>query len=71
VPAPRLNINEIGKLFTTDNNNLITKITNSWRGVPVRYVIGRANPDYTGIPDGVEVPNDTIIIREEDRDVQR
>ena len=67
----RLNINQIGKLFTTDNNNLITKITNSWRGVPVRYVIGRANPDYTGIPDGVEVPNDTIIIREEDRDVQR
>lgn len=65
----RLNINQIGRLFSTQNTELINKITNSWRGVPVRYVVGRANPDYTGIPDGVEVPEDTIIIRESDRNV--
>jgi hypothetical protein len=67
----RLNVNQIGKLFNTESNELITKLTNSWRGVPIRYVVGRANPDYTGIPDGIEVPNDTIIISEENRSVQK
>jgi hypothetical protein len=64
----RLSINDIGKLAATSPKNLIRKLESGWRNdVKIKYVLSRDPVRPSGIPDGTTVPNDLIIISEQDR----
>ena len=64
----RLKSNEIGKLKLINPKNLLDKIADGWiTNKKVKNVLGRSNPEYTGIPTGSTVPDDLIIITENDR----
>jgi hypothetical protein len=64
----RLTINDIGKLASVSAKNLIRKLESGWRnGVKIKYVLSRNPVRPSGIPDGTTIPNDQIIINEQDR----
>lgn len=66
----RLSINDLGKLSTISPTTFMRKLESGWRNnVPIKYVISRAPLRPSGIPDGVTVPNDNIIINEVDRSI--
>lgn len=62
----RLKIHEIGMLSYCNSKDLINNLSNQFRGIPIRDVISRANPKFTGIDSELD-PSDLIIINEIDR----
>jgi hypothetical protein len=64
----RMTTTDIGKLRCVDNSSFQNKLSNGWiNNVKIKNVLARQNAEYTGIPDGTTIPNDSIIITENDR----
>jgi hypothetical protein len=64
----RLKTTDIGKLKLINPKTLLDKLADGWiTNKKIKNVLGRQNPEYTGIPDGATVPDDLIIITEYDR----
>jgi len=58
----RLSLKEVASLTFNGSVNLINKLSNGWRGVPIRDVLASPYARASGIPDGSTINNDTIII---------
>lgn len=64
----RVSLSDLGKLSFGGSNTLTRLLSNGWRNnVRVVNVVATNPPNYTGIPNGVTVPNDNIIINSGDR----
>lgn len=64
----RVSLTDLGRLSFGGSNTLTRLLSNGWRNnVRVVNVVATNPPSYTGIPDGVTIPNDNIIINVNDR----
>ena len=64
----RLKTSDIGKLKLANPKTFLDKLADGWiTNKKIKNVLGRQNPEYTGIPEGATVPDDLIIITEYDR----
>ena len=64
----RVNSNDLGKLSYTNVNTINNSIANGFiNDIKIYNVLSAFPIEPTGIPDGVSIPNDNIIINESDR----
>jgi len=64
----RLEINDLGKLTSSNVRNIIKSLSGGWRnGVKIYNILSRKNPTITGLPEDAEIVDDKIILYELNR----
>lgn len=58
----RLTLKEVASLTFNGSVNLINRVSDGWRGVPVRNIISSPYSRVSGVPEGSTISNDKVII---------